>query len=114
MANQLVKCLSLWQPWASYIADGGKTTEYRGWGTSYRGPLLIHAAKTTRDCEPEEKKVLPFGAIICKVDLIDCFQVTCKDWHWIVDNVQKLDPIPYKGERGLFDVMVDEHWRVVL
>jgi hypothetical protein len=40
-----VKALSLWQPWASLIAVGAKTIETRGWSTTYRGPLLIHAAR---------------------------------------------------------------------
>lgn len=40
-----MKCLSLWQPWASLIAVGAKTIETRSWATSYRGPIAIHAAK---------------------------------------------------------------------
>jgi len=40
-----MKALSLWQPWASAIALGSKRIETRGWATSYRGPLAIHAAK---------------------------------------------------------------------
>lgn len=40
-----MKALSLWQPWASLMAYGLKEYETRGWGTDYRGPLAIHAAK---------------------------------------------------------------------
>ena len=40
-----MKALSLWQPWASLIATGAKKYETRSWETSYRGPLLICAAK---------------------------------------------------------------------
>jgi len=40
-----MKCLSLWQPWATLIAIGAKRIETRSWETPYRGPLLIHAAK---------------------------------------------------------------------
>lgn len=40
-----MKAISLWQPWASAIF-GPKRYETRGWQTPYRGPLLIHAAKT--------------------------------------------------------------------
>ena len=40
-----IKALSLWQPWASLIAVGAKKYETRSWSTSYRGPLLICAAK---------------------------------------------------------------------
>lgn len=40
-----MKCISLWQPWASLIAVGAKKIETRSWTTSYRGVLAIHAAK---------------------------------------------------------------------
>ena len=53
-----MKALSLWQPWASFVAYELKPHETRHWYTSYRGPLAIHAAKTTKgvlelggDCE---------------------------------------------------------------
>jgi hypothetical protein len=39
------KVLSLTQPWATLVALGAKRIETRSWATSYRGPLLIHAAK---------------------------------------------------------------------
>lgn len=41
----VMKCLSLWQPWATLLVAGHKTVETRGWFTAHRGPLLIHAAK---------------------------------------------------------------------
>ena len=40
-----MKALSLWQPWASAIAQGLKTCETRSWSTDYRGPLIICATK---------------------------------------------------------------------
>jgi len=40
-----MKCLSLWQPWASLLVTGHKCVETRSWPISHRGPLLIHAAK---------------------------------------------------------------------
>lgn len=40
-----VRILTLWQPWASLIALNLKRYETRSWGVSYRGKLLIHAAK---------------------------------------------------------------------
>jgi len=40
-----MKALSLWQPWATLIAIGAKRFETRGWSTTYRGPVVIHAAK---------------------------------------------------------------------
>lgn len=41
----ILPCLSLWQPWASFLVWGVKGPETRGWSTKYRGPMLIHAAK---------------------------------------------------------------------
>ena len=40
-----MKAISLWEPWASLIRTGAKTWETRSWPTSYRGELLICAAK---------------------------------------------------------------------
>ena len=40
-----IKALSLWEPWATLMRTGAKTIETRSWPTSYRGPLLICAAK---------------------------------------------------------------------
>jgi ASCH domain len=38
-----IRCLTVWQPYASAIIFGGKDVENRVWGTRYRGCLLIHA-----------------------------------------------------------------------
>ncbi len=40
-----MKALTLTQPWASLVAIGAKRIETRGWMTSYRGALAIHASK---------------------------------------------------------------------
>lgn len=40
-----MKAISIRQPWAWLIVHGAKVVENRSWATSYRGPLLIHAAK---------------------------------------------------------------------
>ena len=45
-----MKCITLWQPWATLMAIGVKTIETRAitvhWAHRHRGLLLIHAAKT--------------------------------------------------------------------
>lgn len=46
--QRLVRCISLWQPWASLMACGAKFLETRGWDTKVRGEVWIHAAKTTK------------------------------------------------------------------
>ena len=40
-----MRALTLYQPWASLISVGAKRVETRGWRTSYRGPLAIHAGR---------------------------------------------------------------------
>jgi len=40
-----MKCISLWQPWATLVAIGAKQYETRHWSTGYRGLIAIHAAK---------------------------------------------------------------------
>lgn len=91
-----MKAISLWQPWATAVVLGAKGIETRGWSTDYRGPLLIHAAArcnkkdltrqrshwlwcavlqpvgVTRGSTAPLWDLLPFGAIIGHVDLVDC------------------------------------------
>lgn len=83
-----MRAISLWQPWATLMAIGAKTIETRGWGTDYRGPLAIHAAKRfgqdeRRLCmEPpfstalvdaglRKLRDLPLGALLAVVELYD-------------------------------------------
>jgi len=50
-AGLVVSCVSLWQPWASLIAEGVKDKETRSWAApaSIVGRRIgIHAAKTTQ------------------------------------------------------------------
>jgi activating signal cointegrator 1 len=51
-----VKAISLWQPWAWLVACGAKQVETRSWGTNYRGPIAIQAAK--RPIGPEMLEIL--------------------------------------------------------
>jgi hypothetical protein len=91
-----MKTISLWQPWASLIANGIKRFETRSWATTYRGPLAIHAAKKVLsaseqyqcldyeflkvagiyDQTPEAGHArlpkLPHGAVIATCTLADC------------------------------------------
>jgi hypothetical protein len=95
-----MKCLSLWQPWASLLVSGLKKVETRkrtSEVTRHRGPLLIHAAKKwdvelalicTREpfrsvlakigikLTPNEEDAklgwgLPFGSIVGSVVVLD-------------------------------------------
>lgn len=100
-----MKAVSLWQPWATAIALGAKRFETRSWGTRYRGPLAIHAAKRCNKDEIEDflllpgfsaalapiaecrtilgrerlRRALPFGAIVATCELADCIPTVLLD-----------------------------------
>ena len=84
-----MKAITVWQPSTTLLATGQKHNETRSWKTSYRGEIVIHAPKTDHSgnllhIPMEELKhfqdagvvnKLPTGAIIGKVNLVDCFQI---------------------------------------
>lgn len=84
-----MKALSLWQPHGQAIALRMKLYETRGWATSYRGPLMIHAAKKKFRIEDYPQNYywevvgrfmhaglplacMDYGKMICVVDVVDC------------------------------------------
>lgn len=90
-----MKAISLHQPFASAVVLGSKRVETRGWETSHRGPIAIHASKHfTIDglrriaCSwtwcgvlrfagvhmagRNLWDVLPFGAVVGTANLVDC------------------------------------------
>lgn len=91
---QLIKALSIKQPWASLIAHGIKDIENRTWATKYRGPIYIHASgkpsfnnltlNLTHDqidqivlddvlqLDARSPISYPKSAIIGTVDIVDC------------------------------------------
>ena len=121
-----VKCLSIRQPWAWCVTHGPKRYENRSWYCRYRGPLLIHAAKS-RECvtpevmarlcglglSPPDVGDLVFGAIIGTCRVTDCVrpeQAADEVWArgpWclrLADVRPVPAPIPCRGKRGLFEV----------
>lgn len=86
-----MKCISLWQPWASLVAIGAKTIETRSWHTPHVGPIAIHAAKfySMETAAFAQRKLcaetlraagldwarLPRGAIIAVAQLDGCMRV---------------------------------------
>lgn len=130
----IVKCLSLWDPWASLIANDKKHWETRSWNTEYRGLLAIHVAKRwqydQRDfarqyCDASYLNP-PLGCIVALCKLVGVQHTERVRWSvsndelmygdysdhryaWKLELVKKLDtPIPYKGARGLFDVALSD------
>ncbi|MBE8712506.1 ASCH domain-containing protein [Sphingobacterium hungaricum] len=85
--SKVTKAISIKQPWASLIAHGIKDIENRTWPTKYRGTILIHVSSKSQfsvQLTDEQTKLaipllktaidgeMPFGAIIGKVDIVDC------------------------------------------
>ena len=126
-----MKCLTICQPFAELIARGEKRVENRTWKTSYRGPLLIHAGKSRKWLTHEwagDAQAIPtlvFGAIVGVARLERCLSIReirhlhrdspdawlshhphCKGpWCWVLSGAKRLsDPIPYRGQLGLFEV----------
>lgn len=63
-----MKAITIWQPWAEFVAAGVKHNETRSWATKYRGPIAIHAAvKPIRQVVPllSEKA---FGLMVEKLE----------------------------------------------
>jgi hypothetical protein len=96
-----MRALSLWQPWATLVVAGAKRFETRSWATSYRGPLLIHAAKkkdidSLELCKAEPFRSalitagidfirnLPFGALLGTVELVRCLRTESAISEWSV------------------------------
>jgi activating signal cointegrator 1 len=84
-----MKCISLWQPWASLWCSERKVHETRHWPIKHLGWLAVHAAKkdVSRSIEigagalleilcdeygGHWARDLPRGAIIGAVSIIDC------------------------------------------
>jgi activating signal cointegrator 1 len=104
-----MKCISLWQPWASLVAIGAKRIETRSWLTSYRGPLAIHAAKyysmetakfaATEPCHSALRATglqwghLPRGGIIAVCNLLDVVKING-------EHVPLLSPAPHERDFG--------------
>lgn len=119
-----MKIISLWQPWASLIAEQLKRYETRTWSTDYRGELLIHAAKRPMDAIGVElcrrfglPLQLPLGMIVAHCHLMESWrgdevnasadERLCGDFRdgryaWALDYVTKLEPIACKGRQNLW------------
>ena len=120
-----MKCISIQQPWAGLILTGYKDVENRSWSTAYRGRLAIHAgAKMYEDSfvsasaimkrigkriDPRGMSEFTRSAIVGYVDLVDVVTESASPWFvgefgWVLANPVAIEPIPYKGKLGLFDI----------
>ncbi len=167
-AVKRMKAITIWQPWTSLLVCGAKQYETRGWATTYRGSIALHAAMKDpcklplldkKDLErivQEEIDAgrcppwcfMPTGKIIATAELVNVWHIVhnpgldmngakhidiCAkrmpedkhapdfgdyfipteeemalgDWTpgrfaWELKNVKPMDPIPAKGQQGLW------------
>ncbi len=124
-----MKAISIRQPWAWLIMNGGKDIENRDWPTSVRGRVLVHASKgmtryeyedalmtTASVCGGiEEAPSLPAfedlqrGGILGTVEIVDCVTASTSRWFFgrygfVLRNPRPQPFIPYKGMLGFFEV----------
>ncbi|MFD1772998.1 ASCH domain-containing protein [Paenibacillus rhizophilus] len=83
-----MRCITIWQPWATLIALGEKKFETRSWATKHRDSIAIHAGKKVDKaiCQKEPFRSvlakhgytvnnLPTGSVVAVCRLADCLQV---------------------------------------
>ena len=77
-----MKVITIKQPWASLIAYGYKSYEFRSWKTKYRGSIYVHAGKGTDKKAMKDFEYLnlnyPKSRIIAEVYLEDCVFIDSK------------------------------------
>ena len=117
-----MKCLSVRQPHASLLL-GPKSIETRTWATKHRGWLGIHAGLAIDKYGPWDKiangLVLPRGAIIGRVLIVDCRPMmeadedaACTSYRpglfaWVRTEAEHFNALaPMKGRLGLFEVEI--------
>ena len=123
-----MKALSIQQPWAWAIINGGKDIENRSWYTGFRGRVLIHTGKKfdKDECSyiqgvfgisvPTD---LPTGGIVGSVEIIDCVKESKSKWFFgeygfVLRNPISLPFMPYRGQLGFFDVEYNQGGGIVL
>lgn len=121
-----MKALSVRQPWAWAILHAGKDIENRTWPTKYRGTIFLHTGLQwdrgvgmddildIAGGAPEGVTIplgrdLPRGAIIGRVDIVDCVSASDSPWFcgpfgFVLKNpVAFPSLIPCPGKLGFFD-----------
>lgn len=120
-----MKALSIRQPWAWLIVNGGKDIENRTWLTKFRGRLLVHASKGMTQAEyafaadfaksigvtvPPAAELLR-GGVIGSVEVVDSVEQHGSPWYMPGNKAMVLRdprPLPFysvNGRLGLFDCL---------
>jgi hypothetical protein len=132
-----MNALTIHNPWATWIVDGRKGVENRGFPTKVRGRIVIHAgarsgaARWAVDRAPDggpipAEDAMTYGAILGVVDIVDCVRFAdlapaqrtpwhAGPWCWLLANPLRFArPIPMRGQQGFYPIpagLVLEHIR---
>ena len=122
--------ISVRQPWAWLIMNGGKDIENRSWPTKVRGRVFIHASKgvTKREwqdawdyvrqiapdvwekaCREIKAGTIERGGIVGSVEIVDCVDQSESPWYmgqygFVLSNPEPMPFEPLKGRLGFFKI----------
>ena len=131
-----IKALSLKQPFAWLIAHGYLLVDDRSWGTTYRGPILIHASKGLyeayydyirlhTDIPLPDRSELDYGGVVGMAELVLCSKpgalpagisreqrahfggIHAEYYGFLFARARPLPLMPCPGKLGIFDIDVD-------
>lgn len=123
----IIRCITIRQPWAHLIVTGHKDVENRTWSTKHRGELAIHAGLSWDEAGEEFARArgidvgprhrLRVGAVIGVVDLVDVAP-SASPWalpnheHWKLERPRLLDAFGAVGRQGLWSVTIPDGCRL--
>lgn len=103
-----MQTLTVRQPWADLIVRGHKTEEWRGWSTSYRGTILIHAglvAESSVYTLLKRTVADPLGVLVGTATLDHVEQCRGGGFVWLLSDAHyATTPVEARGMPGLFTV----------
>lgn len=132
-----MKCISLWQPWASAVPLQLKRIETRSWSTTVRGRIAVHASKRWTGAEKQFAAArrragdplpdpLPLGAIVATAvlwDVVPTEMLLARGvsdleqmygdyapgrFGWLLEDLFALEqPVPFTGRQGFFNIPDD-------
>lgn len=116
LGDDLVKAISIQQPWAWAILHAGKDIENRNWSTTFRGDVAIHATRMQQDWKlppgvtPPTEQDLTLRAIIGVVEIVDVVTRSSSRWFtgpygFVLRNPRVLQkPVTCPGNLRLWTV----------
>lgn len=115
-----MKALSLWQPWASLIADGRKKIETRSWPAPQwllGKRIAIHATKyvdydSCEDFGYGSAPTIPRGVVLCTATLTACIRFTQENVESLFDGIDDQERLYGDYEPGRYGWMLSNIERI--